>query len=204
MYQVDVFVGRRAILGSFLFSALFTVMQFSAFATGSVTLAWNASTNPVVAGYNVYYGCACGAYTNKISTGTATNLTIPGLVEGATYYFAATTYTAAGVESPFSSEVSHRVLPMVTCSNSYTTVLRTNLVQTRTITLPSGQVIVVNYPPVSTNYVFKGFWISYPPAGVWTLQSSSNLLTWFDYSSGTNAVFIPVTSGNWFFRFKSS
>ena len=84
-------------------------MQLSAFATGSVTLAWNASTNPIVAGYNVYYGGASGTYTNEISAGNATNATISGLVEGTTYYFAATTYTSSGVESPFSSEVSYQV-----------------------------------------------------------------------------------------------
>jgi len=84
-------------------------MPFSAFATGSVTLAWNASTNPIVVGYNVYYGGASGSYTNEISIGSATNAIISGLTEGATYYFAATTYTTADVESPFSSEVSYLV-----------------------------------------------------------------------------------------------
>jgi hypothetical protein len=110
MYQVEVFIrSRRAILGSFLFSVLFAVMPLSAFATGSVTLAWNASTDPSVAGYNVYYGGASGAYTNEICAGNATNATISGLVQGTTYYFAATTYTSSGMESPFSSEVSYLV-----------------------------------------------------------------------------------------------
>jgi len=84
-------------------------MQLSAFATGSVTLAWNASTDPIVAGYNVYYGGASGAYTNEICAGNATNATISGLVQGTTYYFAATTYASSGMESPFSSEVSYLV-----------------------------------------------------------------------------------------------
>src|ERR1039458_479020 len=110
MYKVEVFIrSRRAILGSFLFSVLFAIMQLSAYATGSVTLAWNASTDPSVAGYNVYYGGASGAYTNEISVGNATNATISGLVQGTTYYFAATTYAASGMESPFSSEVSYLV-----------------------------------------------------------------------------------------------
>ena len=81
-------------------------MPLSSFATGSVTLAWYASTNPIVAGYNVYYGGASGSYTNEISVGNATNATISGLVQGVTYYFVATTYTATDVESPYSSEVS--------------------------------------------------------------------------------------------------
>ena len=82
MYQVEVFIrSRRAILSSFLFAVLFAVMQLSAFATGSVTLAWNASTNSSIAGYNIYYGRASGAYTNKICAGNATNATISSLVE---------------------------------------------------------------------------------------------------------------------------
>ena len=79
--------------------------------TGSVTLAWNASTDPSVAGYNVYYGGASGVYTNKIPAGNTTNATISGLIQGTTYYFAATTYTSSGMESPFSSEVSY-LLPV--------------------------------------------------------------------------------------------
>ena len=110
MYQVEVFIrSRRAILGSFLFSVLFAVMQLSAFATASVTLAWNASTDPSVVGYNVYYGGASGAYTNELCAGNATNITISGLVQGTTYYFAATSYAASGLESSFSSEVSYLV-----------------------------------------------------------------------------------------------
>jgi hypothetical protein len=184
-------------------------MQLSAFATGSVTLAWNASTNPIVAGYNVYYGGASGTYTNEICAGNATNATISGLIQGATYYFAATTYAASGMESPFSSEVSclvpmnvGMVAPIMNYSNTYTAVVGTNLFQFRTNTLSSGVKIVKPLPPIYTNFVFAGFWIQYPPSGVWTLQSSSNLVSWFDYATGTNAVFIPNTGRNWFFRFK--
>ena len=164
-------------------------MQFSAFATGSVTLAWNASTDPSVAGYNVYYGGASGVYTNEMCAGNATNVTISGLAEGTTYYFAATTYASSGTNSPFSSEVSYWVpinnAPILSYSNTYTAVVCTN-------------------PPIHTNFVFSGFWIHYSPSGVWTLQSSSNLLTWFDYATGTNAVFIPNVGGTWFFRLKLS
>ena len=72
----------------------------------SVTLAWNPSTDPTVVGYNISYGGASGNYTNTLSAGNATNMTIPGLIEGATYYFAATTYNNLGIQSPFSGEVS--------------------------------------------------------------------------------------------------
>jgi len=111
MYKVVGVSGRagRFILGFFLCSALLVIMQLSAFGAGSVTLAWDPSADPLVVGYNVYYGGASGTYTNEISSGNATNATIAGLVPGATYYFAATTYNAAGMESSFSSEVSYLV-----------------------------------------------------------------------------------------------
>jgi hypothetical protein len=88
-----------------ILAALATTVQ----AGQSVTLAWNRSSDPTVAGYNVYYGGASGTYTNEISVGNATNVTISGLVQGTTYYFTATTYASSGVESPFSSEVSYLV-----------------------------------------------------------------------------------------------
>jgi hypothetical protein len=91
--------------GLLILTALITSVQ----AAGSVTLAWNRSSDTNVAGYNVYYGGASGAYTNEISAGSATNATISGLVQGTTYYFAATTYSSLGVESSFSSEVSYTV-----------------------------------------------------------------------------------------------
>jgi hypothetical protein len=71
----------------------------------NVTLGWNASTDSSVTGYNVYYGGLSGTYTNEICAGTNITLTIPGLIQNTTYYFAATCYTASGLESPLSSEV---------------------------------------------------------------------------------------------------
>jgi hypothetical protein len=168
----------------------------------SVTLAWNRCTNSTVAGYNIYYGGASRAYTNEISAGNTTNATISGLVPGTTYYFAATTYSAAGLESPFSSEVSYLVpllnAPIVNYSNTYTAVVITNAPGFYTNRLHQIKPI----PLLSTNVIFNGFWI-YPPSGTWILQSSSNLLTWVDYATATNAVFVPNNGGNWFFRFKS-
>jgi hypothetical protein len=168
---VEVFVRSRcAIRGSFLFSVLFAVTPLSIFATGSVTLAWNASTDPSVAGYNVYYGGASGNYTNEICAGNATDATISGLVEGTTYYFVATTYAASGMESSFSSEVPCLVplnVPIVNYSNTYTAVVCTNLFQFKTNTLPSGKIIIRSLPPIYTNLVFTGSWIYYPPSGVW-------------------------------------
>ncbi len=81
----------------------------SAPAQANVKLSWNPSPDPIVAGFNLYYGGASGVYTNKTSVGAATSLTVPNLVIGATYYFAATTYSVAGAESALSGEVAYTV-----------------------------------------------------------------------------------------------
>src|SRR5208282_1669728 len=99
----------RAAVNSLLLSGLALLIQLPAFAIQSVTLAWNPSTDPTVVGYNIYYGGASGNYTNTLSVGNVTNVTVSGLVEGDTYYFAATTYNSSGIQSPFSSEVSYSV-----------------------------------------------------------------------------------------------
>jgi hypothetical protein len=99
--------GLTKFLGALL---ILIAVSTSIQADQSVSLAWNQSTDPTVVGYNVYYGGASGNYTNTLSAGNATNMTIPGLVEGVTYYFAATTYNSLGVQSPFSSEVSYTVV----------------------------------------------------------------------------------------------
>jgi hypothetical protein len=75
----------------------------------SVAVAWDASSDTTVTGYNVYYGGASRNYTNVISAGNSTSAIISNLVSGATYYFAATTYTAAGLESDYSAEAAYTV-----------------------------------------------------------------------------------------------
>jgi len=165
-------------------------------------LAWDKNTNPTAAGYNIYYGGTCGTYTNKICVGNTTNVIISGLVQGTTYYFAAAAYDSSGGEGPLLSEVSYLVpvsAPVMTYSNTYTAVVITNAPGFYTNKLHQIRLI----PPLSTNYIFKGFWIYYPSTGLWTLQSSSNLVTWFDYATGTNAVFISKAGGSLFFRYKS-
>ena len=97
--------GLTVFLGGFLFlAALGTTVQ-----AADVNLAWNQSTDPMVAGYNLYYGRVSGIYTNKASTGLATGAVTSGLLVGVTYYFAATTQNAVGVESAYSSEVVYTV-----------------------------------------------------------------------------------------------
>ncbi len=75
----------------------------------SVTLAWDASTDPTVVGYHLYSGTASRSYTNLVDAGSLTSATLSNLTQGVTYYFAATTYTLAGLESDYSSEAAYTV-----------------------------------------------------------------------------------------------
>lgn len=75
----------------------------------AVTLSWDTSTDPTVTGYNVYYGNSSRGYTNLVPAGMLNSAIVSNLASGATYYFAATTYNAAGLESDFSAEVSYSV-----------------------------------------------------------------------------------------------
>jgi Fibronectin type III domain len=79
----------------------------------SVTLSWQPSSGTNVVGYNIYYGSASQVYTNTISVGNVAVATIGGLVDGTTYYFAATSYDAQSQESGFSDEVTFDVPAMV-------------------------------------------------------------------------------------------
>ena len=95
----------------FLIGALLSSspLQATTASPPAVALAWNASTDPTVTGYNVYYGTASRNYTNVLSAGSATNAVVSNLVSGVTYYFAATTYTVDGMESVYSAEASYAV-----------------------------------------------------------------------------------------------
>jgi hypothetical protein len=75
----------------------------------SVILDWDASVDPTVTGYNLYYGGASRSYTNVVPAGQAITAVVSNLTVGATYYFAATTYDLAGLESVYSTEVSYVV-----------------------------------------------------------------------------------------------
>jgi hypothetical protein len=142
---------------SLLIGLMVAIYPFSSFAQANVALAWSPSTDPQVAGFNIYYGRISGVYTNKISVGAATSLTVSNLVPGATYYFAATTYNAAGAESAFSSEVS------------YTVPIQPSPAAQLVVT-PAKQLVLTLTGPVGSNYV---------------IQASTDLVHWMPFSTNT-------------------
>jgi hypothetical protein len=154
---------RLGAAGSGLLFTFALCLPFSAIASGTVTLAWNASNDPLVLGYNLYCGGVSGVYTNIIAAGNATNITVSGLVGGRKYYFAATTTGILGLESIFSGEVAY-VVP--TRAILYIQIGRSNGV------------------PVSISITANGM-----IPNQWILQSSTNLEKWTAIAQGTN---LPV------------
>jgi hypothetical protein len=59
-----------------------------------------------LAGYYIYYGTASGVYGQSIKVGNVTTYSLTGLVQGQTYYIAATAYDTSNNQSGFSNEVS--------------------------------------------------------------------------------------------------
>jgi hypothetical protein len=68
-------------------------------------LAWDSNDDPGLAGYIVYYGTQSRYYDYDVDVGNYNSVTISGLVEDVTYYFAVTAYDAEGNESGFSQEI---------------------------------------------------------------------------------------------------
>jgi hypothetical protein len=97
--------------------------------SGVVTLAWDANTEPDLAGYKIYYGTASRDYTHTVKVAEVPGgwapgcteydpfktecceFTITGFTPGETYYFAATAHDVDGNESAYSEELSHTFMP---------------------------------------------------------------------------------------------
>jgi hypothetical protein len=80
--------------------------------SGSINLAWEASSDSAVVGHLVYYGTRSGIYEYSADAGstpgpsTTVSYTLTDLSKGQTYYIAVTAYDRNGNESDFSNEVS--------------------------------------------------------------------------------------------------
>ena len=82
----------------------------------SVALAWDytlPTTNAAIGGFKIYDGIASRTYTSIVDVpgGTNRQATVTNLVQGVTYYFAATAYDTNNLESDYSGEISFRLLP---------------------------------------------------------------------------------------------
>lgn len=73
----------------------------------SVTLAWDASTQGSVTGYEIRYGTQPGVYTNRVNVGNRTTWTLSGLGDNYRYYFVVLAYDATGQMSVPSNEINN-------------------------------------------------------------------------------------------------
>src|SRR5260370_40244567 len=183
-----------------LWSFLLALSPLTSLAAPSITLAWDPSPDPTVAGYKVYWGVASRSYTNSLSAGSATTLTVSNLVIGTPYYFAATAYDTNGIESDYSAEVSgsvalpnqpptlNAISPVTinegagtqTVNLSGITSGATNENQTLTVTATSGNTSLIPNPTV--NY---------------TSPNTTGTLTFAPvaYQSGTSTITVTVNDG---------
>ena len=82
----------------------------------SVTLQWDANTDPTVAGYKIYYkvgtggapfnGTGASEGPSPVTVGKNTTKVLNGLSDSQTYTFSVTAYDAAGFESDYSNSVT--------------------------------------------------------------------------------------------------
>lgn len=96
------FILRRLAMSCLLLVA--TVMPARA---ADVALAWDANTEPDLAGYVVLVGTASRVYTQSQEVGPAATVsTVTGLAPGSRYYFAVRAFNATGLQSGWSNEVT--------------------------------------------------------------------------------------------------
>jgi Fibronectin type III domain len=145
-----------------------TSMPFAALEAASVKLSWDPSPDVPVAGYAIYYGTASQIYTDKISLGSATTVTVSNLVAGTTYYFAATAYDDAGLESPFSNEAVYTVPPD-----------------------PSNQPPLLN-PALNSNGQFS-FVVSGVAGIPYAVEASTNLVDWVTVTNSVSPFTFTAT-----------
>jgi Fibronectin type III domain len=96
----------RSLRAAVLVAALAAAGSSLPAAAVQITLGWDASPSPGVAGYRVFYGTSSGFYSSKVDAGNATTVAIGGLQPNQAYYLTVASYDAAGNQSALSSEVS--------------------------------------------------------------------------------------------------
>jgi fibronectin type 3 domain-containing protein len=80
-------------------------------AAQSVELTWTPSPGANVVGYKVYFGTQSRSYQNSVVFGTVSDVIIPGLASGMTYYFGVTAFDTNGEESVFCANEAVYTVP---------------------------------------------------------------------------------------------
>src|SRR5262245_29458127 len=89
----------------YVFAGLMIGSLSVAQASRSVTLAWDPSPSPLVAGYQVYYGTSSDTLAQSLDVGSSLVASISDLDDNQTYFFVVIDYTSSGFVSPPSNMV---------------------------------------------------------------------------------------------------
>jgi hypothetical protein len=81
-------------------------------AAGTLTLTWDANTEPNLAGYILSVGVAPGQYTSTVDVGNTTTYVFTEPDPTLTYYFAVRAYNTSRQMSPYSLEVNSAPAPL--------------------------------------------------------------------------------------------
>ena len=140
----------------------------------SVTLGWNPVSTAGIAGYRVYYGTSSGNLSSHVSTNSDV-VTISGLQQGRTYYFAVTAYNSFGFEGPRSGEISYTV-PYSLPSLSRPTPQSKTLLPVLSLT---------HVPATAFPKTFRTSCRGPMPAS-WLLEATTDMRTWKAVAAGTD------------------
>jgi hypothetical protein len=88
------------------FAGLLVLFVITPVLARDVEIAWDANPEPEVAGYIVRYGTTPGVYDVSIDVGNRTNWTLTALQSRFTYYVAVEAYSADGLRSALSTEIT--------------------------------------------------------------------------------------------------
>jgi Putative Ig domain/Glucodextranase, domain B len=94
---------RRTALA--LAALLLTLAASRVAAADTITVMWDANSDPTVTGYIVYVGTQPGTYTQNFNVGSATSYSFTTTVPGQLYCFAVSAYAAGPIEGAKSAEV---------------------------------------------------------------------------------------------------
>ncbi len=106
--HADLLAGQTFLSATAEYKAMIAALR-AKLAPKTLSVQWNANSEPDLAGYRIYCGTTSKLYTMNVSVANVMTATVPNLTSG-TYYCAVTAFDTANNESVFSQEVS-KVIP---------------------------------------------------------------------------------------------
>src|SRR6266542_308178 len=118
--------------GAVILLGVLTLLFFRPCTTEAQTLAWDPSTSADIAGYRVFQGTQSGTYTSQVDVGSVTSYQPTGVDWSKSQFFAVQAYTASGLTSSLTPEVTW--VPSTTTLTSLTSNGPNPLLMGRTVT----------------------------------------------------------------------